>query len=260
MQTISWLFLLPLLIFGGALAAFEVGTRFSPQHTDSTVTASPLNGAIYALLGLLVAFSFNGAYQRFHERSQLAVEESIRIQDMASIMGLLPATESQQLRSALLSYLQSRIAIYSAFPDEEKAYQRFQQSRQALQRLQSTVHLVVSNTSDRAISSQLLTRMLGLRQIEARRVAATRAHPPAVLFMLMTMLALVVSFLAGYDHGRRLRHPLLRTSLFAGVFAITTWVIVDMEYPRLGLLVADSQDPILDELLISISTNAVLSP
>jgi hypothetical protein len=249
----SWLFLLPLLIFAGAFAAFELGALSSRQQTHGTGTSSPLNGAIYALLGLLVAFSFNGAYQRFHERSQLTIEESIRVQDMASMLELLSAEDTAQLKPELLSYLQSRIAIYAAFPDEVLALQRFQQSRMALQRLQSAVYRVVSSTDDRAISSQLMARMAAVRAIEARRVAATRAHPPAILFLLMTTLALVVSFLAGHDHGHQLRRPLLQTSLFAAVFALITWVIVDMEYPRLGLLMADMQDALLDELLITIS-------
>jgi len=249
----SWLFFLPLLIFAGAIAAFELGARSSRGHADGNTTSSPLNGAIYALLGLLVAFSFNGAYQRFQERSQLSIEESVRLQDMASMLALLPGADADQLKAQLLSYLQSRIAIYAAFPDEALARQQFQQSRLALQALQAAVYQVVSSTDDRAISSQLMARMSAVRAIEARRVAATRAHPPSILFLLMTTLALVVSFLAGHDHGNSLRRPLLQTSLFAAVFAITTRVIVDMEYPRLGLLVADLQDAVLNELLIAIS-------
>ncbi len=255
----SWLFLLPLLIFAGTFVAFELGARSSHRHSDSAATSSPLNGAIYALLGLLVAFSFNGAYQRFHERSQLTIEESIRVQDMASMLALLPAENAAQLKSELLSYLQSRIAIYAALPDESLAVQKLQLSRLALQRLQSVVYQVVNSTDDRAISGQLMVRMAALRTIEVKRVAATRAHPPAILFLLMTTLALIVSFLAGHDHGRQLRRPLLQTSLFAAVFALTTWVIVDMEYPRLGLLVADMQDAVLDELLITI-TQSPISP
>lgn len=255
----SWLFLLPLLIFVGTFAAFELGALSKRLQAHDTGTSSPLNGAIYALLGLLVAFSFNGAYQRFNERSQLTIEESIRMQDMASILELLPAEDAIQLKPELQSYLQSRIAIYAAFPDEGLAVQKFQLSRLALQRLQSAVYRVVSSTADRAISSQLMVRMAALRAIEARRVSATRAHPPAILFLLMTTLALVVSFLAGHDHGHQLRRPLLQTSLFAAVFALTTWVIVDLEYPRLGLLVADMQDTVLDELLITI-TQSPTSP
>lgn len=51
----SWLFLLPLLIFAGAFAAFELGAQSSRRHSDTAGTSSPHNGAIYALLGLLVA-------------------------------------------------------------------------------------------------------------------------------------------------------------------------------------------------------------
>ncbi len=253
----SWLFLLPLLILAGAFVAFELGALSSRRRTHGTGSSSPLNGAIYALLGLLVAFSFNGAYQRFYERSQLTIEESIRVQDMASMLELLPAEDTAKLKPELQSYLQSRIAIYAAFPDEVLALQRFQQSRSALQQLQSAVHQVVNSTDDRAIRTQLIARMAALRAIEARRVAATQAHPPAILFLLMTTLALVVSFLAGHDHDNELRRPLLQTSLFALIFALTTWVIVDMEYPRLGLLVADMQDAVLDELLITITQSPI---
>jgi hypothetical protein len=247
-----WLFWLPLLTFIGVFAAFEIGALVARYGNENERTStSPLNGAIYALLGLLVAFSFSGAYQRFYERSHLTVEESIRIQDMANILELLPTADALDINAVLVPYLQSRIDIYAALPDVQKAMQQFHLSRLTLQQLQSAVYEVVGTTADRAISSQLLTRMAALQQIEARRMAATHAHPPSILFLLMTAMALIVSFLAGHDHGNNMRRPLLQTSLFAAVFAATTWIIVDMEYPRLGLLIADRQDQLLVDLLTS---------
>jgi hypothetical protein len=71
---------------------------------------------------------------------------------------------------------------------------------------------------------------------------AIRMHPPAVVFGMLFGLALVSSVLAGYRMtGGKLQNRLHMLG-FAIVTAITVYVILDLEYPRLGLVRVDDFD------------------
>lgn len=73
-------------------------------------------------------------------------------------------------------------------------------------------------------------------------------HPPAVIFMLLVMLSLLASMLAGYvlcvSKGRNWFYMLL----FTTTISLTLYVIIDLEYPRYGLIRVDNADQTLIDL------------
>jgi hypothetical protein len=82
------------------------------------------------------------------------------------------------------------------------------------------------------------------------RLAATRNHPPTVIFVLLITLALVCAFLAG--NGLPIERPnRLHAFGFSLVIALTVYVILDLEYPRLGFIRIDAADQVLYDLLTS---------
>ena len=69
-----------LVLLGGMLLSMEVGMRARARHLraaqgDSTGFAA-VHGAVFALMGLLMAFTFSGAASRFDHRRDLIVEEA----------------------------------------------------------------------------------------------------------------------------------------------------------------------------------------
>jgi hypothetical protein len=76
-----------------------------------------VNGAVFGLLGLLVAFTFSGAANRFDTRRQLVVEETHAIGTAYLRLDVLPATAQPALRARIREYLDSRLAAYRAMPD-----------------------------------------------------------------------------------------------------------------------------------------------
>jgi hypothetical protein len=77
---------------------------------------------------------------------------------------------------------------------------------------------------------------------------ATLMHPPAVVFMMLFGLALAASLLAGYGMtGSKVRSWFHMVG-FALVVAVSVYVILDLEYPRLGLIRVDALDQALVDL------------
>jgi hypothetical protein len=85
--------------------------------------------------------------------------------------------------------------------------------------------------------------------ITTTRAMAARIHPPPIVFFMLGILALISAFLAAYGMAAAGKeHDLFHRIAFAAVIAATVFVIIDIEYPRVGLIRLDSADSVLSNL------------
>ena len=68
------------VMFGALLGVLELGRRLGAYHyarnPDGKFNAASVEGAVFGLMGLLIAFSFSGAAARFDTRRQQIVQEA----------------------------------------------------------------------------------------------------------------------------------------------------------------------------------------
>jgi hypothetical protein len=84
--------------------------------------------------------------------------------------------------------------------------------------------------------------------IAATRIATTKMHPPLIIYMMLFILTLICSFLAGYDMGAEPTRSWVHMLGFAVILGVAVYVIIDLEYPRLGLIRLDAFDQLLVNL------------
>ena len=84
--------------------------------------------------------------------------------------------------------------------------------------------------------------------ITTTRVMASRNHPPFAVFVLLGALSLVGALLVGYGMAGNKERSWFHLMVFAAIMSLAIHVIVDLEFPRLGLIRVDSADRILVEL------------
>jgi hypothetical protein len=77
---------------------------------------------------------------------------------------------------------------------------------------------------------------------------AAQIHPPAVVFVMLFGLALAASALGGYGMAAAKSRSWIPMLGFAGATAVAVYVILDLEYPRLGLIQVSAFDQVLVEL------------
>jgi hypothetical protein len=73
-------------------------------------------------------------------------------------------------------------------------------------------------------------------------------HPPSIIFGLLFGLALAASMLAGYGMAVRKARSWIHIVGFAAIMTVSVYVILDLEFPRLGLIRVDAFDQVLIEL------------
>jgi hypothetical protein len=91
----------------------------------------------------------------------------------------------------------------------------------------------------------LLPALNSMFDIAATRAAAARMHPPPVIYGMLFVLVLICSLLAGYEMGAEPLRSWIHMLGFALILGVAVYVIVDLEYPRLGLIRVDQFDQLL---------------
>jgi hypothetical protein len=164
--------------------------------------AGAVEAAVFGLLGLMLAFTFSGAAERFNTRRQLIVEEANAIGTAYLRLDLLPTGEQAPLRDLFRNYLDSRLETYRKLPDMKAAMMELNHSAQ-LQREIWTRVLAASQAETNPSARMLLIPALNqMFDITTTRTAATKMHPPVVIFVMLAALSLVGSRLAGYGMAR----------------------------------------------------------
>jgi len=91
----------------------------------------------------------------------------------------------------------------------------------------------------------LMPALNAMIDITSMRTASARMHPPVITFWLLFGLGLGCALLAGYSMASGERRKWTHMIVFAAVTALTVYVILDLEYPRLGLIRIDGFDQML---------------
>jgi FtsH-binding integral membrane protein len=89
----------------------------------------------------------------------------------------------------------------------------------------------------------LLPALNAMIDITTTRTVATQNHPPLVIFLLLAGLSLVSAMLAGFDNSNNKVRNWLYMVIFAATMSLTLYVILDLEFPRLGMIRIEAADP-----------------
>jgi hypothetical protein len=245
--------LLSIGLFLAILLLLEMGRRIGVRRIAKDGEAAKLgfgavDGAVFGLLGLLIAFAFSGAAVRFDSRRQLIVEETNAIGTAYLRLDLLPANAQPVLRDSFRRYLDSRIEIYRRLPDVSAAFEELARSNALQSEIWSQAVAASRTASSPAAAMLLLPALNQMIDITTSRTMASQMHPPEIVFIMLAVVALTSSLLAGYGMASSAVRSWIHLLGFALIMAITVNVILDMEYPRLGLIRIDAFDQALVDL------------
>ena len=244
--------LLLLLIFAAMLISIEAGRRLRVKHLRAAAGESTgfgaVTGAVFALLGLMVAFTFSGAATRFDHRRDLIVEEANDIGTAYLRIGLLPEQWRAPLRDEFRAYVDSRLQTYRVGPDLLRVNELLQKTTRHQERIWSMSLEAIEHAPSPAVAAQILGPVNAMFDIVTTRTAATQMHPPGVVWAMLGGLTLVCALLAGYEMGAGAGRRWLHVLMFASIFATTLYVIIDMEYPRLGFIQVTAMDRLLQDV------------
>jgi hypothetical protein len=244
-------------LFVGMLTLLEIGRRVGNRRLQNDAEGAragtgTVEGAVFALLGLLIAFTFSGAASRFDERRNLIVEETNDIGTAYLRLDLLPTSAQPALRDLFRRYVDSRLETYRKMPDLEAV--KAELARSIVLQGEIWTQAVAAGRLENAPPPATMLLLPALNQmidITTTRTMTTQMHPPKVIFAMLFGLALVGALLAGYGMAGGKSRNWLHMIGFAAVMAVVVYVILDIEFPRLGLIRVDAFDQALVDLRAS---------
>lgn len=237
------------VLFAAMLALQELGRRLGerdirrqPGHDKRS--PGPSEGAVYGLLGLFLAFTFHGAGARYDARRHLAVDEANAIGTAWLRIDILPEASQSHMRDRFRQYTDARLDYYRLMNDDVAV----DAARTKLLTLREDIWKsgVAAATASGAIAPIVvfLPALNTMFDISTTREEATRLHPPPAVFVVVATLALIGAVFAGFGMAGRVR-SWLHTLGFAAVVTMALFVILDFEFPRLGLIRVDVADSVL---------------
>jgi hypothetical protein len=240
--------------FGLMLAASEGGwrvgrARLAGNAGELAKGAGSAEAAVFGLFGLLVAFTFSGAASRFEGRRDLITQEANAIGTAYLRLDLLPSDGQPALRDLFRKYLDIRYEVYRHVNDRAVTEAKLAETAVLQAAIWSTTSSAVREQGPPTPATALLIGALNeMIDITTTRSTATRNHPPTIVFVLLGAFSLMCSALVGYGTSQNPARSWLHSITFAAVVSLTVYVIVDLEFPRVGLIRVDSADVVLAEL------------
>jgi len=250
---LEWPIALSLTFFLTVLACLEIGFRFGKhadriEHETAHVGTSTIEAAVFALLGLLIAFTFGGATARLDARRQMIVQEANAIGTAYLRLDLLPPADQPDMRRWMREYLDARLRGFDKLPDSAAANVDFQNAIGLQKKIWARAVEASRRDSTQDTSRVLLPALNDLIDITTTRAVALDTHLPAPILALLVSVALLSALLAGYAMADRKSRSWLHMILYSAVVAITLYTVLDLEFPRQGLIRLHEADRALIEL------------
>jgi hypothetical protein len=241
------------LLFG-ILIFLEVGRRIGTarlvRDPDGLAKgAGTVEAAVFSLLGLLVAFTFYGAASRFEDRRHLITEEANAIGTAYLRIDLLPGDAQPEMRGLFRRYLDTRSETYRNAEDATATKAKLAEAVE----LQREIWAKAISACRRPEAPEhtailLLAALNQMIDITTTRAVAIQNHPPLVIFLLLAFVSLIASLLTGYGMSGNKHRSWLHMLALAVMISLAVYVIIDLEFPRVGLIRVDAADQILIDL------------
>jgi hypothetical protein len=225
-----------------ASTATKAGAHAATNAQASAATTAHINAvqtAVFALLGLLLAFTLSMAVTRFDSRKQVLLQETNALGTAYLRTQLLPEPQRTATVDLLRRYVDARLA--SARPNWFQDVP-LRNTTSALQQQLWSQAVAAAHQDPRSIPTGLYVQSLN-DAIDAQGIRdSTRLNtlPTTELFLLFAVSLLgmgIHGYAAGLGGGRSVGG----TILLALLIAVVVTIIIDIDHPYQGLITISQQ-------------------
>ena len=239
-------------LFVAMMLVLEIGRRIGVKRAHARGSKARagvgiVDGAVYSLLALLAGFMFSGAANRFDQRRLLVGEIANSAGRSWKRIDMLPDEQRTSVRAGLRRYMDELIAYY-AQPITTKALLRLPVPLSEAEDSLWSRSVAACQAQGGEPARMLLLPALNetFDAVERERVAR-RVHPAPLIYVMFGITALATALFAGYGMASGPARNWMFTIGIAACVSIAAYVILELEYPRLGLVRVSGMDQVLVE-------------
>lgn len=220
------------LLWLGTLVGGHLRLRRQKVLSEETGTFKTLEGAVLALLGLLLGFTFSMGVNRYDQRKNLEIAEANDITNAWVRTATLPEPVRSTEQALMRQYVPVRLAFLTAGTSEPLINASLRMSA-SLQAQMWQVASIYVRAEPNPVSAQYLTSLTDLVDVTENRTAAFENRIPMIAWIMLLFIAFIGSLLVGVGIGTR--SQLLRLILPIVVAAALS-LTLDLDSPRSGLI------------------------
>jgi hypothetical protein len=239
------------LIIGMALAAiigFYLGKRDHHINVKMQENLGPAEGVLFGLLGLLMAFTFGMAGNRYDARRQVLLQEANAIGTAILRCDLYNDSVRNVLRNQFKQYVDLRIAYYNQGDKIIAKDALIEQSDVVTNSIWKTVTQQSKNPNNLVASNQMIPAVNEMIDLVTTRKAIFRGTVPDTIVWMLLALFLVCSFFAGYANAKNEKLNKLIISGFIVLSSLVMFITLDLDRPHQGLINLNSNAHLIEEL------------
>jgi hypothetical protein len=241
------------VLFAGMIGFLSLGHHLGIQQLDRHPELrgegnTAIEAALFALLGLLVAFTISGGETRLNVRRELIIQEANAIDVAYLRLDLLPEASQAALRSEFRQYVDARITYYRTLLNFSEARAERGRVTNLQERIWKDAVAAANQAPDVRATLLIVPAINAMVDVTTAREAAMRTHVPFALFALMVLLAFACAFFAGLGMAKGRRPSRIHVLTFAGTLAVTAYVILNLEFPRAGFIGLGAMDALLTQV------------
>ena len=231
------------------LAVAEVGFRFGARRYSQKREAPKghiggVQAAVLGMLGLLLAFTFAMAVDRYDTRRKLVLQEANAVGTTYLRASLLPEAHQAPVKDLLRRYVDVRVKYQPLADDPAK----LAEGRRISAAIQTELWKHATEAAKEAPNDITVSFIDSLNETidtDADRIAAGRAQIPSGVWLLLLVVAAFGAFISGYGAGADGLRSILVNVFLPLLITVVIVLIFDLSHPRQGLI-GVSQQPMTD--------------
>ncbi|MFI4937674.1 MAG: DUF4239 domain-containing protein [Candidatus Berkiellales bacterium] len=249
LTAIIFVFLFLLLLLGK-----KIGLKDIEQEDQRTkVGITQVEGAIFALLGLLIAFTFYGASQRYDARRQFIVNETNAISTAYLRIDLLPSAFQPQMRDLFKEYATARLDVNQLLPNIQASEIQMEHANQLQDKIWQIAVAANQNAPVPLVAVIVLPALNSMFDIATAHNVSLITHPPITIYFTLLILLGCTSFFVGYGLAGSKKTNWLHGIGYSFIMVAVFYVILDFEFPRAGFINVKYFDKPMIELIQKMS-------
>ncbi len=224
------------LVFVSVLLMIEIGHRHQRRllSRGQSSGVAPVATVVLSLMGLVLAFSFSNAATRLDASRKTILDEANAIETAWLRVDVAEPELQPRLRELFRRYVDARIRVYATNGSTYAQYRRDLARSNELLRDIWTIGLEATPTTRMHNRTLLMPAIGAMGDAASARTLSLGTHiSPSVfgfLFGLVLLGGMLIGALLADANGGHWSYRLIA----ATVLSATVFVIVDMEYARLG--------------------------
>ena len=228
------------------LAALEFGYRVGLSRRElwkgiDTSSGQHILTSMFALLGLILAFTYGAVVERFDANKRDIVLEASAIHAAFLHADMVMEPQRAELRQALLDYARTRIGHKDTYRSQKQFEELIHKSLQAQSKLWPITKQIVEQKSHGGsfLLVYAVDQVISLHKI---RLTAVLDRLPIMVMMMLLFVSAASLSVAGFNSGISGRLNRWRMTVFALVLAGVLFIIYDFDHPHIGFIRVDQNN------------------